>query len=309
MTRTATPRPPVPWPLQFVLLSAIWGASFLFIKEALHAVAPVDVAFGRLAFGALVLGVTLALRREAPPLGARAWGHLFVVGLVGNAAPFTLLAYGETHISSVLTGIWNATTPLMTMLVATAVLPQERPTGRRVAGLLGGFAGVIVVLGPWRHLGGGQLIGQLMVFGAATCYGVAFPYTRRFLAGRPESGIALSFGQLACAALQTGVVTIFVGPSPSGFTATSLLSLAALGALGTGLAYILNYAIVRQAGATTASTVTYLVPLWATALGVLVLSEPLTWNEPVGAAVVLGSVAASQGVLRIRPRRAPAAVP
>jgi drug/metabolite transporter (DMT)-like permease len=300
---------PVPWPFQFVLLSAIWGASFLFIKEALPDLAANDVAFVRLAIGAIVLWIALGLRREAPPRGWKTWGHLFVVGAIGNAIPFSLLAFAVTHISSVLTGIWNATTPLMTMVVAMAVLPDERPTPRRLAGLLGGFFGVVVVLGPWRHLGGGELAGQLMVFGAATCYGIAFPYTRRYLAGRPESGISLSTGQLSCAALQCGVFTIWVGASPTGLSATAALSLLALGALGTGLAYILNYALLRQASATTASTVTYLVPLWATLLGVLVLSEPLTWNEPVGALIVLGSVAASQGLLgAARRRRAPAAV-
>ncbi|HEY2638185.1 MAG TPA: DMT family transporter [Solirubrobacteraceae bacterium] len=296
-----------PWQVQFVFLSSIWGASFLFIKEAIRVFAPVDVALIRVAVGALVLALVLAVRREAPPRGRRTWADLLFVGTVGNAAPFTLLAFGETHISSVLTGIWNATTPLMTMLVAMAVLPDERPTPRRLAGLAGGFAGVLVVLGPWRHLGGGQLAGSLMCLGAAACYGVAFPYTRRFLAGRPESGIALSMGQLTCATAVLAVVTIFVGGAPGALTARSVLSLAALGALGTGLAYILNYAVVRQAGATTASTVTYLVPIWATLLGVIVLSEPLTWNEPVGAAIVLGSVAASQGLIgpRLRAARAP----
>jgi drug/metabolite transporter (DMT)-like permease len=297
-----------PWRLQFVVLSSIWGASFLFIKEALHALAPVDVALFRVALGAAVLAAVLAVRREAPPRDRRVWGHLAVVAAVGNAAPFALLAYGETHISSVLTGIWNATTPLMTMLFATLVLPDERPTARRVAGLLGGFAGVVVVLGPWRHLGGGQLAGSVMCLGAAVCYGIAFPYTRRFLAGRHESGVALAGGQLTCAALELAVVTIFVGGAPGAVTVRAGLSLLALGALGTGLAYILNYAVVRRAGATTASTVTYLVPVWATLLGVLVLSEPLSWNEPVGAAVVLASVAASQRTLRRRRAVRPAAV-
>ncbi len=280
----------------------IWGASFLFIKEALHTFAPIDVALVRVALGAVVLFAALAARREAPPRDPRTWAHLWVVALVGNAAPFALLAYGETHISSVLTGIWNATTPLMTMLVAMAVLPDERPTPRRVAGLLGGFAGVLLVLGPWHGVGGGALAGQLMCLGAAACYGLAFPYTRRYLAGRSESGVALSAGQLACASAQLAIATIFIGGSPHAASPKALASIAALGALGTGLAYILNYAVVRQAGATTASTVTYLVPVFSTLLGVVVLGEALSWNEPVGAVVVLGSVAASQGLLRRRAR-------
>jgi drug/metabolite transporter (DMT)-like permease len=197
----------------------------------------------------------------------------------------------------VLAGIWNATTPLLVLVVATFMLPEERPTGRRVAGLIAGFGGVLVVLGPWRSVGGGELAGQLMCLGAAACYGIAFPYTRRFVAGRPDSGMALSAGQLVWSSIQLGVVTALIGSAPSHLSLDPVLAMLALGVLGTGFAYILNYAIVRLAGATTASTVTYLVPIVSTALGILVLGERLSWNQPVGAAVVLASVAFSEGLL------------
>jgi drug/metabolite transporter (DMT)-like permease len=285
------------WQAQFALLTSVWGASFLFIKVADRDLAPVDVALARVALGAAVLVVVLAVGRARLPHGLSVWGHLALVGLIGNAIPFTLFAYGETRISSVLAGLWNATTPLLVLLVATFMLPAERPTGRRVGGLVVGFAGVVVVLGPWRGLGGSELLGQLMCLGAATCYGVAFPYTRRFLAGRPDSGTALSAGQLLWAAAQLALLTVFVGGAPRGLGLDAAGSLLALGALGTGLAYILNYAIVRAAGATTAATVTYLVPVVSTALGVIVLGEGITWNEPLGAAVALGAVA-WQGLLR-----------
>jgi drug/metabolite transporter (DMT)-like permease len=278
------------WQAQFALLTAVWGASFLFIKVADRDLAPIDVALGRVALGAAVLVVALAVSGGRLPRGALAWRHLAIVALIGNATPFTLFAYGETRISSVLAGLWNATTPLLVLLVATFMLPDERPSGRRVAGLVAGFAGVVMVLGPWRGLGGSELLGQLMCLGAATCYGVAFPYTRRFLAGRPESGTALSAGQLLCATAQLAVVTVFVGGAPDTVHADAAASLLALGVLGTGLAYILNYAIVRAAGATTAATVTYIVPVVSTALGVIVLGESVTWNEPVGAAIALAAV-------------------
>ena len=296
-------RPAPPWQLQFATLTIVWGASFLFIKVAVRDLAPIDVALTRVGLGAAVLVAALALGRSALPRGRAVWGHLAVVALIGNCAPFALIAYGETHISSVLAGIWNATTPLLTMMVATFALPDERPTPRRVTGLLAGFGGVLVVLGPWRDVGGGPLAGQLMSLGAAACYGVTFCYMRRFLAGRPESGSALSAGQMLCATAQLAVVTIFVGGAPKGLPADVVLSMLGLGVLGTGIAYILNYSVVRQAGATTASTVTYVVPVVSTLLGVIVLGEGLTWNEPVGAAIVLGSVAASQGLLRVRRRR------
>jgi len=283
---------PVAWELQLVLLSSVWGASFLFIKVADRDLAAIDVALGRVALGAGVLLAALGIGRTGLPRGRVAWGHLALVGLVGNALPFTLFAYGETRISSVLAGLWNATTPLLVLLVATFMLPDERPTGRRVIGLVVGFAGVVIVLAPWRGAGGSQLLGQLMCLGAAACYGFAFPYTRRFLARRPESGTALSAGQLLCATAWLAAATVFVGGAPDRVSLAAALSLLALGALGTGLAYILNYAIVRAAGATTAATVTYLVPIVSTALGVIVLGESVTWNQPVGAAIALFAVAA-----------------
>jgi drug/metabolite transporter (DMT)-like permease len=296
--RTQTPS----WRPRFALLALIWGSSFLSIKVAVDALAPIDVAFVRVALGALVLVAALAVRRDRLPAGRSAWGHLFVIALFGNSIPFLLLAEGETRISSVLAGIWNATTPLLTLVVVTFMLPEERPTPRRVAGLLAGFGGVLVVLGPWRSLGGGELAGQLMCLGAAACYGIAFPYTRRFVAARPDSGMALSAGQLLWSSAQLGVVTIFVGGAPGRLSLDPVLAMLALGVLGTGFAYILNYAVVRLAGATTASTVTYLVPLVSTALGIAVLSEQLEWNQPVGAALVLASVAFSEGLLRRRRR-------
>jgi drug/metabolite transporter (DMT)-like permease len=298
---------PADWRPRFALLALIWGSSFLSIKVAVDVLAPVDVAFGRVALGATVLLIALAARRQRLPQGRAVWGHLFVIALFGNSIPFLLLAEGETRISSVLAGIWNATTPLLTLVVATFMLPDERPTPRRVAGLLAGFAGVLVVLGPWRSVGGGELVGQLMCLGAAACYGIAFPYTRRFVAGRPDSGMALSAGQLLWSTAQLGVATAFIGGSPGHLEIDTVAAMLALGVLGTGFAYILNYAVVRLAGATTASTVTYLVPIVSTALGIAVLGEHLVWNQPAGAALVLVSVAYSEGL--IRRRRLPAGAP
>jgi drug/metabolite transporter (DMT)-like permease len=295
----------MPWRLQFGLLALMWGASFLFIKVAVEEMEPIYAAFARVSLGAIVLLAALALSRDRLPRGRRIWGHLFVVAILSNSVPFTLFSYGETHVTSVVAGLWNATTPLLVMLVAIFMLPDERPTPRRIAGLLAGFAGVVVVLGPWRGLGGNELTGQLMCLGAAACYGVFFPYTRRFLAGEPYSGVSISAGQMLWATLQLGVAAAIVGDPPHDVSVEAAASLLALGTLGTGVAYILNFAILRAAGATTASTVTYVVPIVSTILGITILDEGLEWNQPVGAAIVLLSVAASQGLLRTR-RRSPA---
>jgi drug/metabolite transporter (DMT)-like permease len=211
-----------------------------------------------------------------------------------NSAPFTLFAIGEQHVSSLLAGIWNGTTPLFVLVVVLVTLPEERPTRERALGL----AGVLVVLGAWRGIGRGELVGSAACLSAAILYGIGFPYLRRYLA---TSGLAvpvLAFGQLAMGTLQLALIVPFAGGLPDGIPTGSLAAVAALGAIGTGGAYLLNYSIIRDAGATAASTVTYLVPVFATMAGVGLLGERLTWNEPVGGLLVLLGVAASQGRLR-----------
>lgn len=293
------------WRAQFLLLSMIWGSSFLFIKVLDDERWPAPwVALARIALGALTLVILVRRRRESLRFEPGLWAHLAVAGTVFIAAPFTLIAYGETKISSILAGLWNGTTPLWVLFAVMIVFSEERPDRRRVLGLAVGFAGVLVVLGPWRPLGHAQLIGQLACAAAAACYGVGFPYTRRYLASRPESGVALAAGQLICATLILAVFAPFARASTARLGLDGLGSLLALGVLGSGVAYVLNYAVVRAAGATTASTVTYVIPVVSTVLGVVVLAEPLRWNQPVGAAVLFTGIAISQGRLR-RLRRAP----
>ena len=278
-----------PWRAQFVLLAVIWGSSFLCIKVLGETWAPLHVALGRVALGALFLLGVLAVRRVALPRGG-VWRHLAVVALLMNAVPFALFAYGETKVSSVLAGLWNATTPLWTLVVVLALLRDERPDRRKLIALAGGFAGVTLLLGPWKGLGEDELLGHLACLAAAACYGLGLPYTRRHLSGRPEGGLALAAGQLLCATAMLAVVAPFAGVPTARLGVDAWASLAVLGILGSGVAYVLTHAIVRAAGPTTFSTVTYLIPVVSTALGVLVLSEPLGWNEPAGAAVVLAVI-------------------
>lgn len=282
------------WQAELGLLAVIWGFSFVLIKVGDSSLAPVQVALGRMAVGAATLLVLVAIRRERLPRDPRVWAHLAAAALLLNAAPFTLFAYGELGVSSVVAGIWNATAPLWTLLVAMAVLPDERPTPPRLAGLGIGFAGVLVVLGAWRGVGG-ALAGNALCMAAACCYGLGFPYVRRHLGGRPESALSLSAAQLVCGTAELALVTPFVTHAPASLPPPDVVAaVLALGAFGTGVAYVLNYGIVRAAGATVASTVTYLVPVCSTVAGVVVLHEPLTWNQPAGAAIVLLGAAAAQ---------------
>jgi drug/metabolite transporter (DMT)-like permease len=290
----AAPAPPTaapadPWRAQFVLLAVIWGSSFLCIKVLGEHWAATHVALGRVALGALFLAGLLAVRRLPLPRG-RVWLHLAVVALLMNVLPFTLFAYGETRVSSVLAGLWNATTPLWTLMAVLALVPAERPDARRIAGLAGGLAGVVLLLGPWKGLGGDALLGHAACAAAAVCYGLGVPYTRRHLSGRPESGVALAAAQLLCGTAVLAVLAPLQGGPDLALGADAIASLLVLGILGSGVAYVLMHAIVRAAGPTTFSTVTYVIPIVSTALGVAILSESLGWNEPAGAAVVLGSL-------------------
>lgn len=289
------------WPVQLLLVALIWGASFMFIKVELDAgFTPVHVAFLRCAFGAPALLLILAATRDRLPRGRALWGHLLVLGVLMNAAPFLLFAYGETEVSSLLAGIFNALTPLMTLLFSLGLLPDEPPTAEKVTGLGVGFLGVLVVLAPWDGLGGGSLLGALACIGAASCYGLAFPYLRRHVSGRPETGVAISAAQVSLAGLLLLPFLPFGSLPDEAPGAEVWLSIVALGVLGTGVAYILNFNVVRAAGAQTASMVTYLVPVFAVIFGVVILDEPLSWHEPAGGALIIAGVALAQGVLRPR---------
>lgn len=272
--------------LRFALLASVWGSSFLFIKVAGEVLAPLQISLGRCALGALAAGVFVAVRRGRLPREPRVWAHLTLAAFVLNVVPFTLFGWAEQHIASALAGIANATTPLFTVLVALAVLPDERPTVRRVAGLVVGFGGVLTVLGVWRGVDG-ELVPTLAAVLASACYAAGWAYLRRFLRHTGCSTFELTTAQLTLATAQLLVLNVVFTAPPSRLPATVVLSVVALGALGTGLAYVMQYGLIRDAGATVASTVTYLIPVVAVAIGVGVLGERLTWSQPVGALVIL----------------------
>ncbi len=304
----AVGRARLPWQVAFVLLALIWGCSFWWIKLGLTFLTPGQVAFVRTALGALVLLAILAATRGRLPRSRRTWLDLLVVGLLMNAFPATLFAYGETQVSSVLAGIINATTPLATLTVVLLAYREEEVTRERIAGLGVGFAGVLVVIGVWEGLGTSDIIGIGACMAAVACYGLGYPYTRRHLASLPEGPVSMATVQVALAALVLVPLAV-VAPAPGTAAAPdALLGMLGLGALGSGVAYVLSYRIVAAAGSTTASTVTYLTPIVAVAVGSAFLSEPLSLREPVGAAIVLLGVAIAQGRLTPQAVRGGAAV-
>jgi drug/metabolite transporter (DMT)-like permease len=285
------------WVPSFLVLSTIWGSTFLLIKIAVNAgVGPMWVGLWRCLFGAAALWLMVVVQRLRMPREPAVWGHAAVVALLLNSVPFPLFAFGETKISSVLAGVWNATVPLATLAFVLVLLPDERPSPRRLVGMSTGFLGVLVVLGIWQGVETGPLIGTLSCLGATTCYGAAFAYTRRFLSGRQHSATVLATAQVTCGTVQLGLVTPFVEGAPSWPGWGPMAALVVLGALGTGVAYQLNFTVIRAAGSTVASTVTYLTPLFSTALGAVFLHELVGWNTVAGAAlIILGVVLSRSG--------------
>ncbi|MFE7385713.1 DMT family transporter [Streptomyces zhihengii] len=285
----------IDWRLRFALLSLVWGFSFLLIKVGTEAYAPFQVTFGRLLFGTAVLAVAMAVRRDRLPRGLRTWGHLMVAAFLLNALPFSLFAYAELTIPSTLAGICNATSPLWGMALSLVALSEDRPTRRRVAGLGLGFLGVLTVLGAWQGFAGLDVRGTAMALLASLSYPIGWIYVRRTLAGSSRSHLSLTGAQLGLATLQLGLVTPMFTSVPTSFPLVPLLAVVALGTLGTGLALLIQYGLVAEVGPTTAQMVTYFIPVIATAAGVAVLDESLSWNTPVGALIVLVGAALTQG--------------
>ncbi|MEW2167620.1 DMT family transporter [Streptomyces sp. NPDC007084] len=292
------PRAALDWRVRFGVLSLIWGFSFLLIKVGTESYAPFQVTFGRLLFGTAVLIAAMAVKRERLPRGARTWGHLAVAALLLNALPFSLFAYAELTIPSTLAGICNATSPLWGMALSLVALSEDRPTRVRVAGLGVGFLGVLTVLGVWQGFHGLDATGTAMALLASLSYPVGWIYVRRTLAGTGASHLSMTGAQLLLATVQLAVVTPLFTTLPSHFPVVPLLAIIALGALGTGFAIFLQYGIVAEVGPTTGQMVTYFIPVIATAAGVAILGESLSWSTPVGAAIVLAGAALTQ----VRPR-------
>ncbi|MBT2439689.1 DMT family transporter [Streptomyces sp. ISL-36] len=282
------------WRIRFGVLALIWGFSFLLIKVGTEGFAPFQVTFGRLLFGTAVLAVAMVVKRERLPRGVRTWAHLAVAAFLLNALPFSLFAYSELTIPSTLAGICNATTPLWGMVLSLVALSEDRPTRVRAAGLGIGFVGVLTVLGAWQGFSGLDVTGTAMALLASFSYAVGWIYVRRTLTGTGASHLSLAGSQVGLGTLQLALVTPLFTSLPSSVELVPLLAVIALGALGTGYAMLLQYGVVAEVGPTTAAMVTYFIPVIATAAGVALLGEQLSWNTPVGAAIVLAGAALTQ---------------
>jgi drug/metabolite transporter (DMT)-like permease len=289
------------------LLAFIWGWSFLFIKVAVEGLTPTTFAWTRIALGAAVLYAILRHQGGRIPVDRTSLRHYAVAATTGNIVPFTLLAWGEQHITSALTAVLNASTPLFTAVFAAIGL-SERLRPVQIAGLALGMAGVAVAAGLGASdLEGSSTAGALAAILAGAAYGIAFVYMRRHLVSYPP--VVAATGQLATGAVMlfplAALTSIVDGVS---LTPTRLGAILALGVVGTGLAYVLNYRVIGELGPTKASLVTYVIPVVAVVVGIVVLDEPFEWRLVVGGLLTVGGIAAVNAKRPAR-ERVPATVP
>ena len=287
------------WLPAYIALGIVWGCSFIFIKLGLEFLTPVGVAFGRTALGAIALLIISKSRKVSLPKNRRVWVHLWVAAMLLNVVPGVLFAYAEIKVTSILAGILNALTPLMTLLAIMVVFRAEKPKRYQVLGLIIGFVGVSTVLGIWHGLGQNSIPAVLALVAAVTCYGIVFPYSRKFILPYKLQPEALATAQVSLAAVTLLPLYMMDGIARDNYQLGSVLAMLALGILGTGYAYIWNFEIMAAAGSAIASSVTYITPVVAVIVGALFLGESVSWNEPLGGAIVLLGAAIGQGRIKV----------
>lgn len=289
---------PVDWAL-LLALSILWGGSFFFVGVAVRELPPLTIVLLRVAIAALALHVVLWRARTSIPADGKTWLAFFGMGLLNNAVPFSLIVWGQTHIASGLASILNATTPIFTVLVSHMMIVDERMCANRIAGVLIGLAGVIVLIGPEALAGVGQdVAAQIAVLAAALSYAFAAVFGRRFKRlGTPP--LTTAAGQVTASSLILLPIALYVDrpwtlPAPGLAVWSAILGVALL---STALAYFIYFRILASAGAVNLSLVTFLIPISAIVLGSVFLGESLGLRDVLGMALIGVGLAAIDGRL------------
>lgn len=287
------------WVYKFLFLGLIWGSSFLFIALGLETLGPTGIAFWRTFIGAITLLAVVLIGRIKFVRGWNAWFRIWIAGLFMSAIPAVLFGYAEQHVSSALASIINASTPIFTVIAILIAFRAEKPKREVLIGLTVGLLGVFVVLGIWNGFGANEplAIGALIL--AVICYGIGSPFLRKYvepLKIKPEAAV---FGQVSTSAITLLPFYLFGGLTAGPITFNAVAAMLALGVFGTGLAYVLYYKLLAQVGSAIGSAVTYISPIVGVILGILLLGETISWNEPVGAAIVLLGAAVAQGRIKL----------
>ena len=280
-----------------LVLGAIWGSSYLFIKVGVRDLSPAALIEIRLAFAAPVL-VAFAWRRYGPRALVAAWRQGLVLGVINAAVPFMLIAWGEKSVDSGTAAVANSSVPIFVALLAVWFVPSERSTGLRLVGVLFGLAGVAILAGVHPQGGWRGTLGTGAIVLASVSYAAANLYAgRRMSAGGPV--LAATSMVVALVVLAPVALATLPAHAPGW---KSVGSAVALGLLGTAIAQILSYRMIRLYGSARAVLVAYLLPAFALFYGAVFLAEPVTLQKLAGLVLITGGVGLGSGVLRLRPR-------
>ena len=287
------------WIPGYIALGITWGSSFLFIKWGLLTLTPLGVAFFRSFIGGVTLLIYAALTKQKLPTKFSELRHLVVVALLLNAIPGFLFGVGETKVSSITAGIINATTPLMTVLVITLAFREQKINLNQWLGIILGFIGVLFVTNIFGDQGHNSVTGILILLAATFCYGVSFPYSKRYISKLPYSSTALATAQISTSAVLLLPFILIFPVKTDSWNSKSIAGMLLLGAVGTGFAYVWNFRNVKLAGSTIASTVTYVTPVVAVALGFLLLDEKIALIQLIGGILILLSATLVQERIKL----------
>ena len=289
------------WAL-LLMLSVLWGGSYFFIGVAVKELPPLTIMMLRVGCAALILNLVVRFMGQWMPRDPRVWLAFCGMGLFNNVIPQTLIVWGQTEIPSGLASILNATTPLFAVLVAHFFTSDEKMTGKKLAGVIVGFVGVAIMIGPEALSGlGSHIWAQLAILLASAFYGISGVYGRRF----KQMGVTpmmTATGQLTASTLMLAPLALAVDQSWT-LTQPSIAAWAAiagLAILSTALAYLIFFRILASSGAINLMLVTFLIPISAIFLGWLFLGEQLEVRHFIGLALIAAGLAAIDGRLLAR---------
>ncbi len=280
--------------LYIILLAGLWGSSFFFIKLALLQITPLTIVLIRVGISAIILNIIVLVSGKKIPRSPKVWVSFFFMGALNNLIPFSLIIWGQQFVESSTASILNASAPVFSVILAHYLTTEERMTPIRVIGVILGLTGVSILIGfSGIQISGMKLLGQVAMLGAALCYALSAIYGRRF---RGESPIVVASGVLTGATvMMIPVVFLFEQPLSLSPDTTTITALAGLTLLSTTLAYVFYFKTLSLTGPTNLLLVTFLIPIVAVFLGVVVLGESLGLNVIIGMIFIFAALVVTDG--------------